>query len=217
MAVDGVLRAGGLTLGRAGAHVPALPVLLVGHDVVILHRVQDLGPVQRGQVAQVRVLLDPHGAARDVHEAVEAHLLQMQHLVEDQRVVEEEAVAADHRQVGEQVAEGLQAVDPEEQHVPGHLSQLGVAEAPEVLRLGLEHEQDLQVALDDGAVLQRLEVGHIVSDVLTGTDWKEGGGEKRSSESIINHKTSLTSLKNSALEGMELFLALRCGTVEDGL
>lgn len=142
----------------------------------------------------------------------------MQHLVEDQRVVEEEAVAADHRQVGEQVAEGLQAVDPEEQHVLGHHSQLGVAEAPEVLRLGLEHEQDLQVALDDGAVLQRLEVGHIVSDVLTGTDWKEGGGEKRSSESIIKHKTSLTLLKQtSALEGMELFLALRCGTVEDGL
>lgn len=31
------------------------------------------------------------------------------------------------------------------------------------------------MALDDGAVLQGLEVGHIVSDVFTGTDWKEGG------------------------------------------
>lgn len=176
MAVDGVLRAGGLTLGRTGTHVPALPVLLVGHNVVVLHRVQDLGPVQRGQVAQVRVLFNPYSTSCDVHEAVEAHLLQLQHLVDDQRVVEEEAVAADHRQVGEQVAEGVQAVDPKEQHVLGHHAQLGVAEAPEVLRLGLEHEQDLQVALDDSAVLQRLEICHIVSDVLTGTDWRE---EKR--------------------------------------
>lgn len=107
VAVDGVLLAGGLTLGRAGAHVAALPLLLVGHDVVILHRVQDLRPVQRGQVAQVRVFLDPYCAPRDVHEAVEAHLLQVQHFIEDQRVVEEEAVAADHRQVREQVTQGV--------------------------------------------------------------------------------------------------------------
>lgn len=184
VAVDGVLQAGGLTLGRAGAHVPALPLLLVGHNVVILHRVQDLGPVQRGQVAQVRVLLDPHGAPRDVHEAVEANLLQVQHLVENQRVVEEEAVATDHRQVWEQVTKGVKAVDPEEQHVLSHHTQLGEAEAPEVLCLGLEHEQDLQVALDDSAVLQGLEVGHIIPDVLTRTDWKEGG-EKYSSDLFI--------------------------------
>lgn len=218
MAVDGVLLAGGLTLGRAGTHVPALPLLLVGHDVVILHRVQDLGPVQRGQVAQVRVLLDAHGAPRDVHEAVEAHLLQVQHLVEDQRVVEEEAVAADHRQVGEQVAQGLQAVDPEEQHILGHHLQLGEAEAPEVLRLGLEHEQDLQVALDDGAVLQGLKVGHIVSDVLTGTDWKEGG-EKRSSALIIDHQALLRLLKTKQVpeKRCSRFLALRWKTVEHGV
>lgn len=104
MAVDGVLLAGGLTLSRAGAHIPALPLLLVGYDVVVLHRVQDLGPVQCGQVAQVWVLLDPHGATRDVHETVEAQLLQVQHFIEDQCVVEKEAVAADHRQVWEQVA-----------------------------------------------------------------------------------------------------------------
>lgn len=170
MAVDGVLWADGLTLGRAGAHVPTLSIFLIGHDVVILDRIQDLGPVQCGQVAQVRVFLDPHGAPGDIHEAVEAHLLQLQHLVDHERVVEEEVVATDHGQVGEQIAEGLQAINPEQQHIVGHHLQFRVAETPEVLGLGLEHEQNLQVALDDGAVLQRLEVGHIVSDVLTLTN-----------------------------------------------
>lgn len=170
MSVDGVLWADGLTLSRAGTHVPTLSVILIGHDEVVLHRVQDLGPVQGGQVAQVRILLDPHGAPGDIHEAVQAHLLQLQHLVNHKSVVEEEVVSADHRQVGEEIAEGLEAVDPEQQHIVSHNSQLRVAETSEVLSLGLKHEQNLQVALDDGAVLQRLEVGHIVPDVLTLAD-----------------------------------------------
>lgn len=170
VSVDGVLWADGLPLGRAGTHISTLPVILIGHDEVVLHRVQDLGPVQGGEVAKVWIFLDPHGSPGDIHEAVEAHLLQLQHLVNHESVVEEEVVSADHCQVGEDLAEDLQAVDPEQQHIVGHHSQLWVAEAPEVLSLGLKHEQDLQVALDDGAVLQRLEVGHIVPDVLALAD-----------------------------------------------
>ena len=68
-AVDGGLKAGGLPLGRPWADVSALAVVLVRHDVVVLYRVQDLGPVQGGEVAKVRVLLHAHRAPGDVHEA----------------------------------------------------------------------------------------------------------------------------------------------------
>jgi len=170
--VDGGLRAVGLTLGCAGTHVATLPLILIGHNEVVLHRVQDLGPVQGGQVAQVWILLNPHSTPGDIHEAVEAQLLQLQVLVNHESVVEEEIVAADHRQVGKEIAEGFQAVDSEQQDVVGHHSQLRVAQASEVLGLGVKHEQNLQVALDDGAVLQRLDVGHIVPDVLALANWK---------------------------------------------
>lgn len=172
MSVDGVLWADGLTLGGAGTNISALSVVLIGHNVIILHRVQDLGPVQGGQVAEVWVLLNSHGTTGDVHEAVKAHLLQLEHLIKHKGVVEEEVVSADHCEVGEEIAEGLQAIDPEQQHVVGHHLQLWVGEAVEVFRLGLKHEQNLQVAFNDGAVLQGLEVVYGVADVLVLADWK---------------------------------------------
>ena len=162
--------AGGLPEGRPWAHVSTLPVVLVGHDVVVLHRVQDLGPVQSGEVAEVWVLLDSHGTSGDVHQAVEANLSQLKHFEQHQGVVEEQVVAPDDCQVGEEVAEALQAVNPEEQQIVRDHSQLWKTEAVEILWLGLEHEQDLQVALDHSAVLQRLHVGHIVADVLAYTN-----------------------------------------------
>lgn len=193
MSVDGVLWADGLTLGRARTHVSAFPLVLIGHDEVILHRVQDLGPVQGGQVAQVWVFLDPHGTPGDVHQAVEAHLFQLQHLVNDESVVEEQVVPAYHCQVGEQIAEGLEAVDSEQQHVVGHHSQLGEAEAAEVLDLCFKHKQNLQVALDDGAVLHRVEVGHIVTDVFALADWKDlkKGRGKKSNKLVLNLQITL--------------------------
>lgn len=154
VSVDGVLRANGLTQGRARTHIATLSVILIGHDEVVFHRIQDLGPVQGGQVAQVWILFDPHGTPGYIHETVEAHLLQLQHLINHKTVVEEEVISTDHRQVGEELAQGLKAVDPEQQYVVCHDSQLRVAETTEVLGLGLKHEQNLQVALDDGAPLQ---------------------------------------------------------------
>lgn len=199
MAVDGGGLAGGLPHRRPRTHVPALPVVLVGHDVVVLHRVEDFRPVQGGEVAEVRVLLDPHRPSGDVHQAVEADLSQLQHLEDHQRVVEEEVAASDHRQVGEEVAQALQPVNPKEQQVIGDDHQSGEAEASEILRLGPEHEQDLQVAFDDGAVLQGLQVGRIVPDVLARTNWKERKkkktqvGLKIRSINTFNHKKTVFS------------------------
>lgn len=79
-----------------------LLVILVGDDVVVLDGVQNPRPVDGGQVAQLVVLLDAHGAARDVHQVVEADLLQVNHLKDDQRVVKEQVGSSDHREVGEE-------------------------------------------------------------------------------------------------------------------
>ena len=140
VSIDGVLRADGLTLGRAGTHISALSLVLIGHDEVVLRGIQDLGPVQGCQVAQVRILLDSNSTPCDVHEAVQSHLLQLQHLVNHKGIVEEEVVSTDHCQVREEIGEGVEAIDPEQQHVVGHHSKLRVAETPEVFGLGLKHE-----------------------------------------------------------------------------
>lgn len=171
--VDSGGLAGGLSNRSTWTHVSALPVVFVGHDVVVLHRVKDFRPVQSGEVAEVRVLLDPHGSSGDVHQAVEADLSQLEHLEYHQGVVEEEVAAPDHGQVGEKVTEALKPINTKEQKVVGDHDQFGEAEASEILRLGPEHEQDLQMAFDDGAVLEDLQVRRIVADVLAWTNWKE--------------------------------------------
>lgn len=113
MAVDGGGLASGLPNRDPGAHVSALSVVLICHDIVVFYRVQNFGPVQSGQVAEVRVLLDSHSPSGDVHQAVEADLSQLKHFKDDQSVVEEQIVASDHSQVGEEVAEALQTVHSE--------------------------------------------------------------------------------------------------------
>lgn len=140
VSVDGGGLAGGLSDGRPRANVSALSVVLVSHDVVVLHCVQDLGPVQSGEVAEIRVLLNPHCSTGDVHQAMEADLSQLEHLEHHQGVVEEQVVASDDRKVGEKIAEGLHAVNSEEQQVVGDHRQFGETDAPEILRLGPEHE-----------------------------------------------------------------------------
>lgn len=173
--VDGGLHASDHAGDRTRANVSALAIVLISHDVVVLHRVQYFGPVEGGQVTEVRVLLDAHRPPRDVGEAVEADLLQLEHFEHDERVVEEEVVAADDGEVGEEVGEALQAVDAEEEQVVRDHDQLGEAQAAELLHSGLEHQQDLQVALDHSAVLEDAQVARAVADVRAGANCNERG------------------------------------------
>ena len=139
--VDDGGRAVGLALRGAGTNVPTLLIVVfVQHDVIILHGIQDARPVDGGQVAEFIVLLDADGAPGDVHQVVEAKLLQVNHLEDDQRVVKEEAGAPDDREVGEQVLQALQPVDPEEQQVISDHDELGETEVSEVLRSRFEHQ-----------------------------------------------------------------------------
>lgn len=105
--IEGGRLAGGLSDCRPWTHIAALSVILVGHDVVVLHRVQDLGPVQGGEIAEIRVLLNSHSSSGDVHQTVKADLAQLEHLKHNQGIVEEEVVASDDRQVGEEFAKAL--------------------------------------------------------------------------------------------------------------
>lgn len=168
--IDGGLFAGYRSLDGTRANVSALPVILVCHDEVVLHRVRDLGPVKSGQITEVGVLLDAYRPARDVGQAVEADFLQLDHFEHDQGIVEKEVVAANDGEVREEVAETLQAVDAEEEQVVRNHDQLWKTQAPEVLWSCLEHEQDLQVALDHRAVLQNAQVGRVVADVRAGAN-----------------------------------------------
>lgn len=105
--VDGGEGAGGFALNRAGADISALSIIFIGHNVVVLHRVKDHGPVEGREVAEVWVLLHTHGPTGDIHQTVKTDLLQLQHLEQHERIVEEEIIASHHREVGKQVAEAL--------------------------------------------------------------------------------------------------------------
>lgn len=174
--IDGGLQAAALPLRCSRANIPTLLLILVCHNVVVLNVIQDLRPVQGGQVAEIWVLLDAHGPTRDVHEVGQAHVLQLEHLEEHQGIVEEQVVAADDGEVGEEVAQAFQAIDAEQQQVVCDDGEPWKLKTSEVLGLGLEHQQDLQVALNHRAVLQGLQVGHIVLDVLALTDCRTQEG-----------------------------------------
>ncbi len=98
--VDGGEGAGGFALNRPGADISALSIVLIGHDVVVLHWVKDHGPVESGEVAEVGVLLHAHSSTGDVHQVVKANLFHLQHLEQHKRIVEEEIITAHHCEVG---------------------------------------------------------------------------------------------------------------------
>lgn len=170
IAVDGGLDTRDLSGDGSRTDVAALALVFVRHYVVVLYRVENFGPVEGGEVAEFGVLLHAHGSTRDVHQTREPHLLQLQHLEDHQGVVEEQVVATDDSEVGKQVPKTLQTIDAEQQQVVCDHHQLGEPQATEVLSSGLEHQQDLQVAFDHCAVLQRAQVGHVIPDVFAGAD-----------------------------------------------
>lgn len=108
--VDIVIDAGLVTaLHVPRTDVPALLGWLVSGDVVVVVRVHDTGPVDRIQIAEFWVLLNPDGPPRDVSQAVEPHVLQIGHLEDHHGVVVEQAPPLDDSQVWEEHAEALEA------------------------------------------------------------------------------------------------------------
>ncbi len=213
--VDGGLFAGCRPRDCTRANVSALPLVLVSHNVVVLHRVRDLGPVERGQIAEVGVLFNAYRSSRDVGQAVEADFLQLDHFEHDQGVVEEEVVSADDGEAWEEVTQTLQAVDAEEEQVIRDQDQLWEAQAPEVLQSGLEHEQDFQVALDHRAVLHNAQLGRIIADIYAGANCNKNtkllASEKKESNNyifidyILKDSTKIENSHCSKSEWVSLF------------
>lgn len=143
--------------------VPTLLWRFIPNDVVVGHGIQDERPVHRGEVTQVRVLLDADGPAGDVPQVVKPNLLQIGHFKDNQGIVVEEVPATNDGEVGEEIAEALQAGHAEEQQVVGDDGELWEAEVAVILGLG--DEQDLQESLDHRAVLQALQLMDVIADV----------------------------------------------------
>lgn len=177
-------------------NICTLLVLLVPGDEVQV-RVHDERPVDGIQVTELRVLLDPYGAAGDVAQAVEADVFQVVHLEDDQRVVVEEIATSDHRQVREERAQGFQAGDAEEEQVVRNHGQLGETKRAEDLLIGVlvYDEKDLQVALNHRTVLQLLEITDVISDVNAwSTDYSK---TKKGVSDYIQARDNATFLSTS--------------------
>lgn len=176
LSIDAGLHTRLLHIQDARADVSTLFSQLIANDVGAVPGVgQQQPPVDGGQVAELLVALNAHRTAEDVAQAVQPHVPQVRHLEDDQGVAEEEVGAADDGEVGEEIPQALQPVDAEKEQVLRDHKQAREAEPPKVLGARGEHQQDLQVAFDDGAVFQLPELGHVIADVHAAADW---GGER---------------------------------------
>ena len=172
---DGARRTRVAAVLVARTHVEAQVDVLVADDLERRRRAvvapQQRRPVDGVDVAQLRVLLEPHRAVLDARQTVQAKLLERRHLEGDQRVVVEELLAADHRQVGEDVRERAQPLDAVQQQVAGDLDEAREGERLVGGRRRVVDQQDLQAALDHRAVIQLPEVRHAVADVHAEAHW----------------------------------------------
>lgn len=164
-------------LHDARADIVTFLCLLISIYNVVQPSIHNKGPVHRVQVAELRVLLNPHSSPGDVPQIVQADVLQAGHLVNHQGVVVEEISPADYTQVGEENAEAVQARDAKQQQVVGDDGQLWEAQGAEDLLVDVVglvvDEEDLQVALHHRAVLQTLELADVIPDVdARTTNWK---------------------------------------------
>ena len=154
-------------------------VLVALEEVVVsalLHL--DQGEVHGGEVAQVDVLLQPDPAPLQGRQARQPNLLHLKHLKDDQGIVVEEVVATDHGEVREQFPQGQEILDAEQEQIISDHTQLRKAQSCVVIGLCAVDEENLETALDDGAVLKFRKVGHLVPDVSRTTNCSKTEKEK---------------------------------------
>lgn len=114
-------------------------------------------------MTQFRVFRNDHGTPRDVGQAVQSDLPEVEVVVDHERQPREmRAVrAADQHQVREQLAQVVQAGHAVHDQVLSDLAQQREADV-EVGRFGGIEQHDLHGTLDDGAVVQR---GQAVAEI----------------------------------------------------
>ena len=87
--VEHGLAALGAVLHDARTNIAAFLRLFVPGDVIVELGVQNKRPINRVQVAELWVFLDPNGASRDVPQVEKPDVLQTGHLEDHQGVVVE--------------------------------------------------------------------------------------------------------------------------------
>lgn len=162
-------------LHRSWAQISTFFCRFIFYNVVIGNSIQDQRPVHRGQVTEVRILLDPDGSPSDVPQVVQPNFLEVGHLEDDQCVVVEKVLAPNHCQVRKEVAEGLQASHAEKQQIIGDHGELGEAEVAKVL--SLIDQQNLEISFHHCTALQLLQFLHTVAYVDV---WPTNWGDKKS-------------------------------------
>lgn len=160
------LDTGLLHIQNARTHVRTLLCRFVVQDNVLLQRVGlHQTPVNGGDMAELLVPFNAHRTVQNIGQAVEADVTQVWHFKDHQGIVEEEAGPTDDGEVREEVPQALQPVDPEEEQILCDHDEAGETEVAEVLTAGGEHQQDLQVAFNDSAVLQLMQLGTVHTDI----------------------------------------------------
>ena len=92
----------------------------------LMNRIHNnLSPVDRLDVAEGGILLNPHSALHDVGEAEQAKGPHVLHLVDSQSVVVNESMTSNDRQLGKDTGQVLDLVCPVEEQVVRDLNQVG--------------------------------------------------------------------------------------------
>lgn len=162
-----------VVLHDAWTNIAALLGLLVPGNEVVELCVHDEGPVNRVQVAELRVFLNADGTAGDVPQVVQADVLQAGHLEDHKGVVVEEVTSADNGEVGKERAQTVQAGYPEQQQVVSDHGQLGETQGAEdflvdVVVVFVTNEENLEVALHHCTVLQAPKFTDVIANVDAG-------------------------------------------------
>ena len=127
-------------------------------------------PVDRFNVTQLVVLLEPDGAPHDGGQTDQAQGLQVGHLVRDEGVVVEQLLAAYHGKVWKEMAQGPQAVHSVQEKVASDFDELWKRILVEVALVRVRYEQDVKLAFDNHTVLKLLEVGNLIADINVTTN-----------------------------------------------
>lgn len=140
-------------------------------DVVVLNRVQNLRPVNGGEVTEFIVLFNPDRAPAYMHEAGQPDLLQMNHLKNNKGIVEKESRSTDDSEIWKKIFEAFQAVNAKEKEVVRYHGKFGKTQPFKVFALAGEHKQNLQMAFNYSAVLQLIKSRQVIPDIHTGTNF----------------------------------------------
>lgn len=129
-------------------------------------------PVDRIDVAQLSIVLDPDGAADDPLQTPKTEIFQVRIFKNDNGVIVKQRLAANDGEVGKHAAQRSQRVHPVNEQVPGDFAQLRKRDGFKLRLGGILDQNDLQISLDDRAVFQLPELLDAITYINIRAHWK---------------------------------------------